>query len=526
MDKGCWNCWHCGWTGGLGQPKIYPIQKNYRRPEKQAGTPSEGAIAWLVKRGIGMEVIDKYKIATGRVYMPQVEEEVNAIQFPYYRDEALINIKHRDKNKNFRMEQGAERILYGYDDIASITIFVEGEIDKLSIAQAGMFNCVSVPDGAPAENTRDYSTKFEFLDSAYDKLDKVETFILAVDNDAPGKRLEDELARRLGRDRCLRVIWPEGCKDANDVLVRYGAERLKSSICNASHFPIAGVQGLRDIEDDIDTLFVEGYPKGENTGWPTLDKHYTVHAGQWTLITGIPSHGKSEWLDALTFNIAENSGWSFGIFSAENQPIAFHAMKLIEKYCHKRNGNIDPVSVEYSNAKKFVSDHYHFIQQAGDVTLDGILDKARQLILRYGIRGLVIDPYNEIDHNLEHGQSETLYISELLTKIRKFTRQYQIHIWLVAHPQKLQKDKENGKYPVPHPYDVSGSAHWANKADNCIAVHRNPTDNNIPTSIYIQKVRFRWVGRVGEVHLWYVNNSGRFTETQYSSLEEAAHGQP
>lgn len=521
LDKGVWHCWHCEWAGGLGDKKmiVIPHKKVYKRPETQAQDLSDKAIEWFAKRGIGADVLAKYKIATGKVYMPQVEEEVSAIQFPYYRNGELINIKHRDSKKNFRMESGAERVLYGIDDIDEITIFVEGEIDKLSLAQAGFYNCVSVPDGAPAANTRDYSTKFEFLETAAEKLAKVSKFIIAVDNDEPGIKLEEELARRLGVEKCLRVVWPEGCKDANEVLVKHGAGALRECLDNAGAFPIDGVFEVNDIEGDVDQLFINGYPKGESTGWANVDKIYTVHAGQWTVITGIPSHGKSEFMDAMAFNLAEKAGWVIGVYSAENQPIAFHVMKLIEKFCHKRNGHIKTDSDEYAKAKEFVGQHFKFIAQKGDVSVDGILARARQLVLRHGIRGLVIDPWNELDHNLAPGQSETLYISQEITKIRKFARENQVHVWLVAHPKSLQKDKD-GNYPVPRAYDISGSAHWNNKADNCLAIWRDPSNTKIPTSVYVQKVRFRWVGSVGEEHLWYVGGSGRYTDQDPSIYAE------
>lgn len=519
IDKGVWHCWHCEWSGGIGEAKVVEIKKTYKRPERQAESITNAAAKWMQDRGIGAEVIARYKIATGKVYMPQVEEEVSAIQFPYYRNGELINIKHRDSAKNFRMESGAERILYGYDDIAETTYIVEGEIDKLSLAQVGIFNCVSVPDGAPSVNTRDYSTKFEFLDSAYDKLQTVKQFIIAVDSDAPGKKLEEELSRRLGLGRCKRVVWPADCKDANEVLMKHGADVLRELLSSAVSFPIDGVYELDDVEDDVDRLFNEGYPKGESTGWNAMDQVYTVHPGQWTLVTGIPSHGKSEWLDALTFNVAEKSGWVIGVYSAENQPISFHIQKLIEKRLCKRNGSIKTDSKEYEAAKRFVNDHFKFIAQKGDVSVDGILTRARQMVMRFGMNGLILDPWNELDHNLAYGQSETLYISEQLTKIRRFARENNVHVWLVAHPKSLQKDKD-GTYPVPRPYDVSGSAHWNNKADNCLAVWRDPSDTKIPTKIYVQKIRFRWVGKVGEAHLWYDPHSGRYSEVDPYSYQE------
>ncbi len=161
-------------------------------------------------RGISEEILARNKIGYEPVYMPQVEAHVDAIRFPFYRGGEVVNVKSRTLDKNFRLETNAERIFYGLDDVTGDTaIVVEGEIDKLSLEVAGYQNCVSVPDGAPAVNTKDYTAKFSFLEASEEWLQKIKAFILAVDNDEPVKKLEEELARRLGKYRCRRVQWPE-----------------------------------------------------------------------------------------------------------------------------------------------------------------------------------------------------------------------------------------------------------------------------------------------------------------------------
>lgn len=518
-DKGVWYCAHCGWAGTVNQgehTKPNPTQwrrTEYTKPQYKALTDlPEKVISWFKARGISEGVLSRNKIGYGEAYMPQLEEHAGCIQFPYYRAGELINIKFRDGQKNFRMVGGAERVLYGIDDIESSTIIVEGEIDKLSFDEAGFKNCISVPDGAPTPNTKDYASKFNFLNSAEEVLGKVKTFYIAVDNDEPGKRLEEELTRRLGRERCMKVTFPDGCKDANDVLVKMGREMLSFAILHAKAYPISGVYEVADISDSIDLVFMNGFPKGNSSGWKRVDQHYTIQAGQMTIVTGIPSHGKSEFLDAMTVNLAKDHDWVFGMFSPENQPIEFHAAKLIEKFAGRRFGSATMGQATYENGKKFVHDHYAFILPEQDVTLDLILEKAKALVFRRGIRGLVIDPWNEIEHKRPDGMNETEYISQALTKIRQFARQNDIHIWVVAHPTKLLKDKD-GNYPVPSPYDISGSANWRNKADNCIAVWRDVQNEDRPVEIHFQKVRFRWIGKPGKVELFYDYNSGRYTET-------------
>ncbi|MBK6743611.1 MAG: toprim domain-containing protein [Hydrogenophilales bacterium] len=317
VDEGVWNCWHCSWAGTLksGEWQRSEIRKVYTRPSYTAPTAGlpEDAAKWFAGRGITPEVLTRNRIGHGAIYMPQIEEEANAVQFPYFRGEATVNIKYRDGRKNFRMAAGAERVLYGLNDIAETTIWVEGEMDKLSLEVAGFANCVSVPDGAPAPDSKNYETKFDYLDTP--ELAAIKTHVLAVDNDAPGKRLQEELARRLGAENCLVVTWPKGCKDANDVLVKLGKDTLAQCLHEAKPLPVVGAYDVADLIGELEQYFEHGLPRGVSTGWYAIDRYYTVRPCEWTLVTGIPGHGKSEFLDALTINLAALHGWRFGVFS-------------------------------------------------------------------------------------------------------------------------------------------------------------------------------------------------------------------
>lgn len=513
-SKGTWHCWHCGWSGGLGGGVINvsapPSRRVYPKPEFRPAALSEAAHSWFTKRGITTEVLIRNRISLERVWMPQIEDEATAIAFPYYKGGEVLNVKYRDNAKNFRQVAGAQKILYKYDDISDErTLICEGEMDALSLEVAGFQHTISVPDGAPAPDAKNFDTKFDFLND--ERLDKVKQWVLATDGDEPGKKLEDELSRRLGREKCLRVVWPADCKDANEVLTKYGPEALRHVIEDAKPFPVEGVFSVNDIEEDINNMLEFGMVKGEPTGWESVNGLYTPAPGQWTLVTGIPSMGKSEWLDALTINIAENAGWTFGVCSPENQPISWHAAKLIEKRMGERlvAGQVNPV--KFQAAKAWVNEHYHFIMPE-EPSLDSVLAKAKVLIRRQGMKGLIIDPYNELDHTKRKDNvSETEYVSLFLTQMRKFARENSIHIWLVAHPAKLMKDNK-GIYPVPDGYTVSGSAHFYNKADNIIAVHRDLTNPNAATEVHVQKVRSRWLGKRGTAYLKWRPESGRFRE--------------
>jgi len=280
-----------------------------------------------------------------------------------------------------------------------------------------------------------------------------------VDNDDAGKKLESELIRRLGPEKCSLVTWPEGCKDANDVLIKLGEDVLRQCLNEARPVPIAGIYEVRDFAENIIKFYESGEIGGERTGWFKLDKYYSVRPGEWTLITGIPSHGKSEFLDALMINLAENEEWHFGVCSPENQPLERHAAKFIEKYSGQPMSGPKDDRIEYPELMRSVEwleDHFSFIlPNEDDLSVGNVLHLAKALVFRKGIKGLVIDPWNELDHSRPSNQTETEYISNALTKIRRFARDHQVHVFLVAHPTKLQK-KPNGTYGVPRPYDVSG----------------------------------------------------------------------
>lgn len=529
-DQGTWNCWHCdqsgtlisGWSGEYTQS--YVPKKIWVKPFygfKELDLPDR-AKTWFKDRGINEKTLIHNKISYGKIYMPQVEAEVNTIQFPFSRQGQTINIKYRDGNKNFRLSSGAERIFFGLDNLnlvkgeKNVIIITEGEMDKLSCDEAQIQNAISVPDGAPSVNTKNFDKKFDYLVSAKSIFDQADKVILAVDADEPGQKLEEELSRRIGREKCCRVKYPTDCKDCNDVLLKFGAEQLREIIDNAIPYPVAGIFEFKDIADKIEQLYNAGSQRGESTGWSNLDKLYSVRLSEWTVVTGQPSSGKGELIDSLILNLAKTCGWKFGIYSPENQPLERHAAKLIEK-CEGlpfKEGDTPRISREHlRDTIGLLQEYCYFILPGYEDShsIDSILNLARVLVFRKGIKGLVIDPWNEIDHSREPGLTETEHISKCLSKIRKFARVYGVHIWIVAHPTKLQKDQE-GNYPVPTPYDISGSSHWRNKADNCISVWRDMHEPGSPTQIHVQKIRFKEVGKIGMIELDYDFLTGRFSD--------------
>lgn len=248
-----------------------------------------------------------------------------------------------------------------------------------------------------------------------------------------------------------------------------------------------------------------GSPVGASPGWSNVAQHYTIRPGEMTVITGIASNLKSTWLQALCLNLARHHNWKIGIFSPEHAPLGELARMLVEVY------NDTPLSQTpremLADTFPWVADHFHPMAAIEDFppSLAWILAVARQQVKHYGIHGLVIDPWNEVAHEFGR-QSETNYISDCLSRLRRFARQYQVHVWLVVHPTKMQKavgGEYAGKYPPPTPYDCAGSAHWLNKADNCLCIWRDVEEDSAQIQVHIQKIRYRAVGRIGRVYLTY-----------------------
>ncbi len=515
-EKGAWQCHHCGWAGGLKEGEqvspSFVYRPNYVPQTTRASDPMQ---SFFTSRGIFPDTVARFKVNELVAWMNDDLGEVLVLAFPFYKYGEVVNIKYRGLDcKAFRQYKGAEKILFNVDSLVDqdAAIIVEGELDAMAIFQCGSTNVVSVPDGAPSKNAKVMDRKFEFLANCEEFLKPLKKIFIAVDNDEPGKLLEQELARRLGVERCYRVEWPQGCKDANDTLLAHGADGVREALKNYKPFPIEGVYPIEDLIDETFLLYQSDGIGGVSTGWKNIEDLYRVRLGEMTIVTGIPNHGKSQWLDALMVNLKNQYGWSFAICSPENMPLARHAQKLAELIIGKpfKKGPHERMTLgELAGFFEVAKGHFHFIAAQEMLTVDQVLKAAQQLVLRHNIQGLVLDPWNEFDHRRPAGMTETEFISMGLSKIRKFAQNAGVHVWVVAHPTKMQP-REDGTYRVPNPWDISGSAHWRNRADVNITVFRDVDDQLAPVQIHVQKVRFKEVGKIGAGRLHYDVLTGRY----------------
>lgn len=552
VERGEFRCHHpgCDWQGGLTKEAhelglIDSVSGPRRRPPASASVPpeapplpaweppasdaapprlaphlGEGAIAWFAARGIDVEIVRRYGITSG------LSDHGPVIYFPYLCRGELVNVKRRWLDaKDFRQAKGAARYLYGIDDLVARdpwqpAILVEGELDKLALAQVGIDHAASLPDGAiqPGDRKRDGKLAALAEPTAVAVFAAAERIIIATDADAPGEATAVELARVFGEERCFRVRWPEGCNDANDVLLMHGPGRLVEVIETPARWPLAGVKVADEYGPDVSEIYQHGIAPGVSTGFPNLDRDpttgnvlYRPKPGHLTIVTGIPSHGKSSWLDHLVVNLADLHGWRFGVFSPEHQPVVRHVAVLIgiagdRPFFGGGDRRLSRDGMRHGLA--WLGEHFFFLDP-DDVGLDSILNRAYRLVVRAGIRGLVIDPWSEIETVRDKGDSEPVHVGKCLAKIRRFARANGVHVWLVAHPTKMGR-REDGSYPVPTLYDVAGAAMFSNMADNGISVWRDPARPHLPTEVHVLKSKFRETGHPGVAYFQFDPAKGRF----------------
>jgi twinkle protein len=484
-----------------------------------AESPTDNVYKWFESRMIPKEVVERNKITVEKVFLSQLEKEEKCVCFNYYVGETLVNIKYRNPQKLFQQVKGGQKIFYKINDLEGETdaIVTEGEMDALAFEVAGFKNAVSVPDGGINPEVKNIHTKLDYLDNCSEYFKDKHRIYLATDSDGPGIRLREELARRLGKGRCWLIRFPEGCKDANEVLMKLGKDKLKECIEQAELYPIEGIHYANERRDELLDLYENGFPNGAKTGYQTFDKHITFYGSQLTVVTGIPSHGKSNFMDQIMLKLSENHNWSWGIFSPENATIEIHLLRLCEILVGK------PFMKDYTgrmskdemfNARDFINEHVYFILPDNeDYKLERILEAASGLVLKHGIKGLIIDPWNTLEHQIGN-ESETIYTGKILNQLKYFARIHDIHLILVAHPRKMPRKKDSTHFEVPTLYDISGSANWFNIADNGLVVYRQFSEDFTKSHpvVYIQKVKHKFIGKTGHSKFTFDVSCQRYLE--------------
>jgi len=504
-ERGLGTCHNCNNTFQLHTYKRKgEINKEYVKPEPIKTLPVQTKVQeWFEKRGISKRTLDEMKVTESPEYMPQTGKVENAIHFNYYIGNELINIKYRDGRKNFKLYKGAEKIFYNINNIIGYDycVIVEGEMDALAFYEANIPNVVSVPNGATLNNNN-----LDYLDNCIDYFENKEKIILAVDKDEAGQALQQELIRRLGAEVCFIIDFND-CKDANEYLLKHGKEKLAKLVKQAKAVPLENVTTFNDIEGEITDFVENGFKRGYQIGLSNFDDIFSTYTGQFITVTGIPSSGKSDFVDQMVVGYNQNYQWKTAFASPENAPTFLHAHKLMRKVWQDMPTKSDIGGEKWKSIARHVNDNFFFIDMER-YTLESVLKKGAELVKRKGIKCLVIDPFNKVRDVDCNTEDVNRYTMEYLTKIEIFAKKFDVLVIVVAHPTKMYKDKD-GKIEEPNMYNIKGGGEWYDASYHGLLVHRDYDNKTVKAKVL--KVKFQNLGENGaEAHFKWEYKSGCF----------------
>ena len=471
-SNGLYNCHKCGWSGKVGTTltNIENIKMDYKKPQRtNLKNITDEGMQFLISRGITKEVISANKIVSSK--------DNGSIVFPYFKNEEMTNYKTRGLDgKRFTQSSGAEPIIYNYDRcVGKETIIIcEGEMDSLSWEVAGITYHTSVNMGAPNKGDKNIDKKLECISNCYEVFENAKQIYIATDEDENGRILQKELIRRFGAEKSLLVdLSPY--KDANEVLLSEGVESLKNRLKSASSPQVEGIFQLSSVRESMLDGFHNGQERGTTTHVDAIDPAWTWRSGEVNIWTGYQNEGKSLFVNQLATLKAGIDGWKFAVFSPENFPLNDFYNDIIEMYVGKSSDpfhkNIQMSEEEYIEGMDFCEKHFYMIYPKKNFSLDSIFERTKYLVKTKGIRSLIIDPYNTIQHKMRSGEREDLYISRFMSELKRFAIEQNISIHLVAHQVTPQKD-DSGRYYKPDVNRIKGGGTFADKADNVMTIWR------------------------------------------------------
>ena len=505
-ERGLGTCHNCNKTYQLHTyQRKGSSERVYVRPETpdQFNEVSTNVETWFGTRGISKQTLKDLQVTEGSEFMPQTGKQENTIQFNYFMGDQLINVKYRDGRKNFKLYKGAEKVFYNINSIVGYDtcVITEGEMDVLALHEAGVPNAISVPNGATLNNNN-----LDYLDNCIDYFDDKVRVILAVDQDEPGQMLQRELVRRLGAEVCFLIDF-NGNKDANDFLLEHGADALRDAIYNARPVPLENVSTLKDVEDELRDFVKNGFKPGYQVGLKNFDKIFSTYTGQFITVTGIPSSGKSDFVDQMVVGYNNLYGWKTAYASPENQPVYLHAHKLMRKHWQDMPRTDDIGNDKWQNVTNHVNDNYFFIDM-DKYSLESVLRKGAELVKRKGIKCLVLDPFNKIRDVDAKSDDVNRYTMDYLAKIEAFCKKYDVLTFIVAHPTKMYKTND-GKIEEPTMYNIKGGGEWYDASYHGLLVHRDYEAKT--TKVKVLKVKLQNLGENGaESHFTWEPRSGSF----------------
>lgn len=558
-EAGSVNCFHCGWQSGLGKEARdrgistqggygssltpadrKPVQPRPVAPMTGVNYEPDGlhdwAISWARERGITAEALQHFKVRSREVPDKESGEIQQVIDFPYFHENgSVVNVKKRKLPKTFMQIPQAPKYLYNLPALRGqeVVVIVEGELDVIACYVAGWANVVSMQDGAPGflrnKETGEISGVAEvgskgdgFLESsAEDIFSGIRRVVIATDSDISGNKMAEWLIEKYGVMRCWRVEFPEGCKDANDVLRDHGPQRLSDVLASAKPVPMPGIRPLSAHREAVKSLYREGYSRGVTTGWGEFDSYWMPELGHTIIVSGWSSHGKTSWLNHLFVNLAHINEWNVALYSPEQGDdgemlrrfvqIANDA-PLLPGAEHRMSEEALDLAIDWVGDRFFEIHHEGRNDQGfSSLTVPEILARAEPMVTRNNLKVLILDPWNEIESSRPKGMTVEEYVSASLSTIKNWAKRNRVMVIVVVHPRKPESIK-SAEEAAPHPYEAAGAAHWYNKADVYLTVHRVKYGEEAgKTTIKVWKHRKEGItGNLGECEFKFDRRSERF----------------
>lgn len=572
INAGTMTCHHCSKRTGLGkearergrnpqpmaQPmrRLTPIHKSvspdttYNANPIDAGQARElptgvddWAIGWHEALGLAEETVRAFQVRSGE-WTDDAGNTQQTIYYPYFVDGQLVNFKRRRLPKNFTQASGASRSLFNIDaaEGSECVVVVEGEKDVLAVHEAARVTgaswvAVSTSDGAPGKAAgsnvvSECGAKLNAFNEAKSQrvLGEAARIVVATDSDAEGQKFRDGIVEKLGPDKCWVVTWPEGCKDAADVLAAHGPEVLDRCLGAARPVDLPGVTSFMSEWESLEAMHAGnlGLEETYTTGWEELDRRYVIRLGSVTAITGIPGNGKTSFcLDLLT-KVAHSHQLKAAVFSPESGNNAALFSKLVKLVADAPvlpcDNQMDKDTLR--KGAEWVANHFWRVDAARSddddyqvITVPELITRLEGLVLRFGIKIAYVDPWNRLETSRPPGMTETEYVAWAINMFSRFARRHNVAVIIVCHPHKIQEAIYGRDEPIPSPYNISGSAHWYNMSDYILGIGRAKYGDPMATppvpknrlTVSVMKVRDEVTGdELGDVYFRYDGRSSRF----------------
>jgi twinkle protein len=421
-----------------------------------------------------IDCMTAYEVGYGNV---KKQERLNKLKFEKIEE---IRKQYEEENEFNKKQKKTGRSADEMKNIEEDMIEYTPEMDRLSLFSG--YGIVSVPNGA--------SDNLDFLDSSAEYFFGIDEIIIATDGDEKGVKMRNALISRFGAEKCKYVNWDyekTAVKDFNDAFLKYGEDFVVNLVQNAVGIPVSGIHYVNEMLDEMWNSYWHKVTQGSTTGFTEIDNYFVWKLGEINLWQGYAHQGKTSFFNQLMVAKSVVEGWKWAIFCPENYPATNYynglIMTYIGKEIHPKNENYKMTEREYELGLKFIEEHFFYIYPEDAHDIENIHDKFKHLILKKGVKGVLVDPLNQLDKTQKPYQRDDQYLSDLYMQIKRFALSYQVSYNIIAHPN---SPREKNPLPVPTAYDLWGGAMNFNKVDGLICFHRQNLAEHV-CEVHIQK---------------------------------------